>query len=346
MANPSSRIYFVNAPVDFLCIGALSLLALGAFALFSNDALNPMAATASLYLSWVVNWPHFSATNYRLFRRPENFRQFPLTAFLVPFLVLGAVIASFQAPQTVAPVFVKLFLLWSPYHFSGQSFGISLLYARRAGFDFESWERRALSFFIFSTFLVPTFAAEVGMAQREYYGIEYVPWNIPPVFAQLAWFLLYGSAAVFAFAAIRRLALRKSFFPAITLLPAVTQFSWFVVGWRVPAFYYFVPFFHSLQYLLIAWTLQMTERQAETQCKTTGFKWRESAYWAGVNLVGGAILFFGLPKLAEAQGIALPLATGVLIAGVQVHHFLVDGVIWKLRKPSAAKALVEMRKAA
>jgi len=37
--------------------------------------------------------------------------------------------------------------------------------------------------------------------------------------------------------------------------------------------------------------------------------------------------------------VPLALATGVLTAAVQIHHFFVDGVIWKLRNPRVANPL-------
>ncbi|MEZ4749073.1 MAG: hypothetical protein R3B54_00185 [Bdellovibrionota bacterium] len=39
-------------------------------------------------------------------------------------------------------------------------------------------------------------------------------------------------------------------------------------------------------------------------------------------------------------GFPLDFATGVAIAGVQIHHFFVDGVIWKLRNPAVAAPLM------
>ena len=38
-------------------------------------------------------------------------------------------------------------------------------------------------------------------------------------------------------------------------------------------------------------------------------------------------------------GIPLDLSVAVIIAGVQIHHFFVDGVIWKLRNPRVANPL-------
>ena len=60
---------------------------------------------------------------------------------------------------------------------------------------------------------------------------------------------------------------------------------------------------------------------------------RESARWGVLNIVGGAILFFMLPHLMAETGVELMFATGIVLAGVQLHHFFVDGVIWKLKNP-------------
>src|SRR5690606_18292225 len=99
---------------------------------------------------------------------------------------------------------------------------------------------------------------------------------------------------------------------------------------------YFVPMFHSLQYLLVAWAMEVAERGADSKPS----KITNSTFgWVTINLAGGALLFAGLPKIAEACGMPLLFATGVIIAGVQIHHFIVDGVIWKLRNPRVSAAL-------
>ena len=92
---------------------------------------------------------------------------------LVPVLMLGAVIASYASPGAVAPLFIKLYLIWSPYHFSAQTIGITLLYARRCGFAINQLERKALAGFVFLTFIVANARAEIGTATRPFYGVSY-----------------------------------------------------------------------------------------------------------------------------------------------------------------------------
>ncbi len=106
----------------------------------AEDSLSSALLLAG-FLQWIINWPHFSATSYRLLRVPENRREFPLTTYVIPVLVGAAIVTSLHSPTVVAPYFIKFFMLWSPYHFTAQSLGISLLYARRAGYDISIGSR-------------------------------------------------------------------------------------------------------------------------------------------------------------------------------------------------------------
>src|SRR5262249_30731520 len=94
-----------------------------------------------------------------------------------------------------------------------------------------------------------------------------------------------------------------------------------------------VPAFHALQYLLIAWVMELKENRTG---RTVG---QITMAWSIVNFLGGVALFWALPKACSSFGVPLVLATAVLIAGVQIHHFFVDGVIWKLRNPRVANPL-------
>ena len=146
-------LYFVNGWVDSLAIGGLSILT--AIALLtlvdasSDAALMPLVFPVAL----LVNYPHFSATLYRLYQSPDNLREFPVTAIGLPLLLLGAVAAALWQPELIAPYLLMLYLLWSPYHYSGQTVGLTMVYARRAGFRIGQRERLALSSFVFSAFV-------------------------------------------------------------------------------------------------------------------------------------------------------------------------------------------------
>jgi hypothetical protein len=330
----------VNGWVDFAFIGGLSIVAFLLLSAFHPGERTGTLLSLAAVLTWVVNWPHFSATSYRLYHSRKNIEQYPVTAFGVPLMLAAAVVGAFAYPEAVAPWLVKVFLLWSPYHFSGQSVGISLIYARRSGFVIGRLERLALSGFIFGTFLISTAVAETGQTQRTYFSVAYPAIGLPDWVPELLRGWTWGCGAAFLFFALRWSLRNRRLVPAIVFVPAAAQFVWFVLGAGLPAFREFVPFFHSLQYLLIAWVVQLGETSAARPSFSRGMLASASARWTALNLLGGVLLFWALPRLGELAGYALPFATAVMISAVQIHHFFVDGVIWKLRNPSVASPLL------
>src|SRR5262249_9128026 len=128
--KPTS-LYFVNAWVDIGIIGGISILTYILLRLFHDGTRTDLVISLAAGVQWVVNWPHFSATNYRLYHARTNVMQYPITALVIPWFIFCGVIGSFWAPAILAPFFIKLFIIWSPYHFSGQTLGITMIYARR-----------------------------------------------------------------------------------------------------------------------------------------------------------------------------------------------------------------------
>lgn len=351
--KPQAHLYFVNAGVDFLVIGLGSILTyLTLLAIFGNQAV-PLASTLAGWLVYVVNFPHFAATNYRLYHNQENIRQYPITALVVPWVILAAMIGSFYSPHFIAVTFLMIFLYWSPYHFSGQTLGVTLIYARRAGFFVGKWERFTLSNLIYSSFLYMTARGEAIAAASDLilppeYSIERYRLGLPMWISQfiLAWLIINGIA--FLTLIFKWCQQQRRMLPLIVLLPVVTQLVWFIPGSYCKSFYLFVPMFHSLQYLMIAWSLQLKEKM-DMQKITPSVQYvvKESARWGAINLVLGVVLFTGIPYalhwlLQNVFELNYPyiFVLGIMIAGVQVHHFFVDGVIWKLKKKTVASPLM------
>jgi hypothetical protein len=295
--------------------------------------------------------------------------QYPLTALVVPWFILAAMIGAIMSPIVIAPYFVKLFFWWSAYHFCGQTFGITLIYARRAGFPIGRWERLGLNAFIYGSFLVSASQGEVipqgGSGFNKFYSIEYqalgLPEQVPLIFHVVLWL----GVALFLACAIRWMQQNNRLLPPIILVPAAAQYIWFVLGAGWASYTEFVPFFHCMQYLLIAWSMQLKEKMDLQQIPpSTSYVVGESLRWGFLNIAGGAALFFVFPLLtwAVAQRVApsdvlaatrdlfihqgaphtvgLPFYIGVTIVAVQIHHFFVDGVIWKLKRKSVSSPLM------
>lgn len=351
--KPATHLYFVNAPVDFLIIGLASIIMYVVMFLLYQGQSVVWAGQLAFAMQIVINHPHFAATNYRLYHNRDNIMQYPITALVIPWLVLAAMIGSFLSPTFIAVIFFKVFLYWSPYHFSGQTLGITLIYARRAGFFVGKWERFTLSNLIYSSFLYMTARGDMITAASDLvlpvqYDVEQYRLGLPDWVPQviLVWMILNGLGFIALVAKWCRQ--QKRMIPAIVLLPVVTQLVWFIPGAFCTSFYLFVPMWHSLQYLLIAWSLQLKEKMdVEKITPSVSYVVKETLRWGGINLVLGSILFWGIPqamyfifKNEFELNYSYLFVLGIIVAGVQVHHFFVDGVIWKLKKKTVASPLM------
>ena len=334
-------LYFASGPIDFAVVGGVSLVACLVLWVFPTNV-----GTLPIALATICNWPHFAATSYRLYHSRENLRQYPLTAGLAPLVVLAAMIWALVSPARIAPAFVKLMLLWSPYHFSGQTLGLTLGYARRAGVTIDRRTRQALTVFLYASYLANTAALETGPGTRQFIGVAHArlgvaPWVTPA-------FDIVSVVAAVAFVVLLHRSARPRSVPPIILLPPLAQGVWFVWGRGVDSFQVLVPFFHSVQYMLVAWAVQLAERRsAQGAPPSVRFVATETARWWLLNVAFGLGLFVGLPYLYQAAtGIELGVAMAVGAAAVQIHHFFVDGVIWKLRNSRiAAPLLVSVQEA-
>lgn len=335
------RLYFVSAPVDWLAMGGLSILCWLVLRSVHSGDRSDLVITLGMQLAWFVNWPHFAATSYRLYQSREHVAQYPKTAKLLPWLMAAGVAAALWSPEGFAPWWVKAFLIWSPYHFSGQTFGMTMLYARRSGWTVDPWLRRGFKAFIFGTFLVGSVGAETWGDSAEWYGVEYPSFGWPSWTVDVVTGVMYAGLAVVVVRLSTQIRAIRRLPPLILLLPAASQYVWFIAGSGWYSFSEFVPLFHSLQYLLVAWSMHLQDQHLRDGSSGSDFIKTTTMRWAATNFAGGATLFFVLPHLVSAAlDTTLFFATACVIAGVQLHHFMVDGVIWKLRRKTVRSPLL------
>ena len=334
--------YLVSLPIDFLLLGGGSIVLFILLPYLYEGPMTPRLLTASLWLTWLGNWPHNAATNYRLYSSLSAARQYPFTAVGVPLLVLLGALASFAEPERVAPYFIKLTLSWILYHYCGQSIGVSLLYARRSGHQPSSLERWALLSFFYSTFFCRSLWSETSNRSLQYFGVTYPRFGVPVFFSYVAAAWCYASIAVFLYCLARGCARTRRPPPLLYLLPGVTHYVWFFVAGPQDPWVQFVPFFHGLQYLLIAWAMQIKQdADRRGRAATPWFVALRSLRWYGVNLAVGGCLFWVIPRLVTSVGgVPLAFASAIVFAAVQLQHSFVDGVIWKLRTRSVVSPLL------
>lgn len=343
MSSPApSRLYFVNAWVDAFFVGGASLALIAVFAVLEHRGADLSAVPFAAGLAWILNYPHFAATNLRLYSSRANVREYPLTALVVPALILAAMVGALARPS-FAQGYVKLVVYWSPYHFAAQMVGIMLIYVRRAGIRVARWERPLLTGCFFACYFYATAEAEQTHQMVDYFGLLYPSLMWPHAVHTAAIVVLVLCGIAFAAVVARWSWQRRQLVPFIVVLPALTEIGWYVVGSRVAAFPSYQPLFHGVQYLFIAWMMQLKTRldARGTAAASPRFAVGESLRWAAVTMVVTALLFWLFPAVvyrATRNGVTGTL--GIIFATIQLHHFFVDGVIWKLKSTRVAAPLM------
>jgi tetratricopeptide (TPR) repeat protein len=300
--------------------------------------------TVAFYaLAIVFNYPHFMATVYRAYHTRENFEKYRILTLHVTLLIVLTGVLLHAWPRLLPWVFT-LYICWSPWHYTGQNYGLLMMFARRSGAVATNSERRWLRGAFVASYLMLLASFETGRSSDPLILSLGIPANVT-LWLRLA---LAAAFALFAFLGFRRL-IKKNGFEALAapILLAFTQFLWFVLPtllelratYQIPQTQYssgILAVLHSAQYLWVTSYYQQREARA-----TGHSKWRMAAYFVTL-IAGGIALFIPGPWLVSYL-LHFDFTTSLLIftALVNIHHFILDGAVWKLRDSRVASLLIE-----
>jgi tetratricopeptide (TPR) repeat protein len=296
-------------------------------------------------LALLFNYPHYMATIYRAYHRAEDFHKYRIfTVHLTALIVLTLILA--HSWVRILPWIFTIYLTWSPWHYSGQNYGLFMMFARRAGAKPSEAVRRALYGAFIASYLILFLGFHTGPSADPLF----ISLGIPAIVSRWEQILLAVAFIALAAFGLSRLAKEtgwRKLLPSLTLFSS--QFLWFVLpagislikGLEIPQSRYssgVLAVMHSAQYLWI--TSYYARREAAGQGSRP---WRAWAYF-GVLIAGGIALFVPGPWLAS-RVFHHDFTTSFLIftALVNIHHFLLDGAIWKLRDGRIAALLLNSR---
>jgi tetratricopeptide (TPR) repeat protein len=310
---------------------------------YSAVAANTLAWSVALYaLALFFNYPHYMATLYRAYHTEEDFNKYRIfTVHITALIVLTLVLSHFWF--RVLPWIFTLYLTWSPWHYSGQNYGLFMMFAHRAGAKPSTTERRALYSAFLLSYAILFLSFHTGLSNDPLFISLGIPGKVSSV-ALIPLALGFVVASAFGLSRLVRQVGWKELVPSLTLFS--TQFIWFLLPTilsfgehlRVPQSRYstgVLAVMHSAQYLWITSYYARREANAES-----AGRWRPLAYF-GVLIVGGIALFVPGPWLAS-RIFHHDFTTSFLIftALVNIHHFILDGAIWKLRDGRIAALLL------
>ncbi len=300
-------------------------------------------AVAFYALAIAFNYPHFMATVYRAYHTRENFEKYKILTLHVTLLMVLTGVLLHAWPRLLPWVFT-LYICWSPWHYTGQNYGLLMMFARRGGARVSPAERRWIRAAFIASYLMLLASFETGGSSERLI----LSLGLPVKFTLWARLALGAAFALFAVLGFQRLVAANGW-EAMTpsMLLAFTQFLWFVLPtllelratYQIPQTQYssgILAVMHSAQYIWVTSYYQQREARAAGQSK-----WRVAAYF--VTLVAGGIALFIPGPWLVSYILRFDFTTSLLIftALVNIHHFILDGAIWKLRDSRVASLLID-----
>jgi hypothetical protein len=320
---------FVSPVFDYAVIGGgLSLVVTAAVAAGQLPAGGPFAIPL-LTLAFFTTLAHFASSTVRLYTKEGSFTRHPFLTGALPLLTLTALTMGVKHEEPFGRQLQALYLTWSPFHYAAQAYGLAVMYCYRAGCTLSVADKR----WIRAACLLPFLRSFFGSSGS---GLE---WFVSPSTILLSPALHTGRAVLVAaldqasvlvplivFGALMR---RSTPCPLISPLLVVANGLWWTLLVYRDAFAW-ATIFHGLQYLAITLIFHVRERLAQPDNRHGWL--RHAAMFYGSCLLLGYALFQIWPYAYVAAGFGWAESVLLVTAVINIHHFIVDAYIWRLRK--------------
>ena len=381
-AEENRRDYlFISRPVDFLMLGGLSILVWFPV-YFLQDSVGvaksfTLAIPAlALSLAYWVNYPHFMASYKLAYMQGKGFivsNWFQL--IFVPIALIVAVLISlnywssstsdsrlvffFNAlfeffglktrlglyPNLGSEMLGALILLMYftvGWHYSKQTFGCMMVYAKLDNYRLGNIERNILRYALLSTWWVTWLYVNCSEGTYPFYGLTVYRLNLPYVWFQAS-YVIVGLMFVTVALIFIRIYVRENRLPSINfLIPLFALLLWHIPLLGDPQFFYLLGFFHSLQYFPFVAKVEKTRYKVAGRSKTN----IRLLVFFGIMMFVGFLAFDYIPKsFDEMKGSTSVLhASFFMIAFlvfINVHHYFIDNVLWRFKNREVRELLFD-----
>jgi tetratricopeptide (TPR) repeat protein len=358
-AQATSKSGWLFGPLPDLLLGCGLgyVLLFVALCFYGTELRTGLAPGLLPFLTVLIGAPHYGATLLRVYERREDRRAYALFAVHASW-ILALLFAVATQWLPLGSLLLTVYLTWSPWHYTGQNYGLAVLFLRRRGVALDAITKRWIYTAFVLSYAIVFLAIHSNAPGSQYTpplyiadGYRMLPLGIPssigdPLFDAALVGALF-SAGVAAFRLLQHGSLR-TIAPTFALMG--TQALWFAIpvamrrygllshlepfapqyaGW----YFFWAALAHSIQYVWV------TSYFARSRSEFPGVP-----LYLGKALLAGAAIW-SVPALLFAPGLLgrLPYDAGLgalVAAVVNLHHFVLDGAIWKLRDGRIARILI------
>jgi hypothetical protein len=291
---------------------------------------------------------HNAATYMRIYGSDEEFKRFKFFATWLalscfPLFFLGISVPSFGGAM------VYIYLITVFWHYTAQTFGISLIYCYKQGYILKKYEKETFRWLMLvsSLYVAVRTLTYRKFSPQNFFGVQCPFWGPLPDWL----FHGLGKASIFLIIVCLLIILKKSikekmFIPFPVIMAASTIALICISTGRANALiWFYVPiFFHGTQYLAVCLAHHIKENNLPKWQTTANvgslFLQTDSLKYLGLVALIGAFLYVVIPSIFQQLGFDYALVGGVVLAVVNYHHFITDAAIWKLNDAKTRQLLL------
>jgi len=376
----ASRNYlFVSRSLDFWMLGGLSIL-IWIPVYFLQDSISLAKSLTltlpaiSMQLAILVNFPHFMASYKLAYMQGKGFVRanwfqlifVPAAMFLVFLLsfmfwsssITNSGFVSFfnslfaavglktkigQYPNLgseMLGVMVVLLYFTVGWHYSKQTFGCMMVYAKLDNYRMGNIERNVLRYGLLSTWWVSWLYSNCSEGTYPFYGLNVYRLNLPYVWLQASYIIVSLMFAAVAVTFIRIYIQEKKLPSFNFLVPMFALLIWHIPLLGNPQFFYVLAFFHSLQYFPFVAKVESTRYKSNNRPKAN----IRLLFFYGTMIAIGFLFFKYLPgsfdQLFDSRSILhVSFFMISFLVFINVHHYFIDNVLWRFKNKEVNELL-------
>lgn len=354
-AKPRQAI--ISPVADFLCCGGLSILAvLGLFAYSAVDPGNRIFSSGVdlrdiIVLSVLINFPHFMASYRLLYRSKTQILEHSWASIYIPLILVAMIAVSLLTPSQdpenpefanggiveLVTLVAAMLLAW---HYTGQAWGMTASFSYLAGIRMQTGERRLirsgyLALMVFH--LVWACLVALGDPKFLFFASVMSPQTSRLIVLYNVVTLLVVLTIPLGIAGFLRVWHRTGIRPPIrAFTPWIAIYLWYALIYFYPKMFLCLQVFHALQYLIFPLRIEMNQ-YAMRRKQQQGQVLHSLVYYISLVVIGFAV--FALPTFTFYLGDEAYAMEALVVGFVNIHHYVIDGAIWKIRNPSVRRDL-------
>lgn len=329
---------FVHPAFDYLVIGGGLSLIVTAIVATAPGGADLISLDTLPYFILLSNSAHFAASTVRLYTKPGSYESLPFLTMAFPLMAIVLLTVCIAYAGELGTPLQALYLAWSPYHYSAQAYGLAVMYSYRSGCMLNSRNKNGLWYvamlpFVFAllspsgvalNMVAPTWIMHHSVVHAVLTILNTaLPWLAVLALTALIWNIWRSSSGPI---------------PIISVMMLVSNGAWFFILGPLQAFAY-ATIFHGLQYLAIVIIFHVMEQKARASDHHSTLY--HVLWFYAICLLIGYGLFNCMPLAYVWAGFGTVESVLLVAAMINIHHFIVDGYIWRLKKSDTNRGIVE-----